>query len=296
MVVRDGALGLQVFFVLRHTKSTFMGGAVVFPGGKVDPADDDPAWQAQATSPHPRTQALTDAFDGHPTPTARALAVAACRETLEEGRILPLDAPIADAEVEALRLSLLASPGSLAASLAQLGRKLALDALVPWARWVTPAAEPRRFDARFFLLELPEGQVGRHDEHETTMSFWERPAAVLDRSTRGEIFLAPPTTRTLELLAACPDVRSARALAMEQTLLPVCPSFVPGDAPYLTLPGDPAHEIRERRVAGPTRFVLRDGRFVSEDPPSGLAPAASETFERPRNAATEGAGGGGETT
>jgi 8-oxo-dGTP pyrophosphatase MutT (NUDIX family) len=268
VVVRDGASGLEVFLVLRHTKSAFLGGAVVFPGGKLDPSDDDPAWGAQTTTPHPRAGMLVAAYEGHDAPTARALAVAACRETLEEGRILPLDAPIADAEVEALRVALVASPGSLCAALTRLGRRLALDALVPWARWVTPGAEARRFDARFYLLELPAGQVGRHDEHETTMSFWGRPAEVLERFTRGEIVLAPPTTRTLELLASCPDVRAARALAMEQSLLPVCPSFQPGDeAPFLALPGDPTHEVRERRVSGPTRFVLRDGRFVSEDPP-----------------------------
>jgi 8-oxo-dGTP pyrophosphatase MutT (NUDIX family) len=275
VVVRDGVPGLEVFFVLRHTKSSFLGGAVVFPGGKVDPSDEDAAWDARATAPHPRTEAMVAGVDGHDAPSARALAVAACRETLEEGRILPLDAPIGDAEVEALRLALLASPGSLGAALAQRGRNLALDALVPWARWVTPEAEARRFDARFFLLELPAGQVGRHDEHETTMSFWGRPAEVLERFMRGEIFLAPPTTRTLELLAACPDVRAARAVAMEQSLLPVCPSFQPGDeAPFLALPGDPAHDVRERRVSGPTRFVLRDGRFVSEDPPAAAGAGA----------------------
>ena len=279
VVVRDGAPGLEVFCVLRHMKSTFLGGAVVFPGGKVDDEDEDEAWAAQATAPQPRAEALAMKLAGtaegggspaSPPVTARALAVAACRETLEEARILPLDAPMPDAEVEALRVALAASPGSLSAALAGLGRKLALDALVPWARWVTPAAEARRFDARFFLLELPLGQEGRHDDHETTMSFWGRPAAVLERFMRGEIFLAPPTTRTLELLASCPEVRAARSLAMEQSLLPVCPSFAPGDdAPFLALPGDPTHEVPERRVSGPTRFVLRDGRFVSEDPPRG---------------------------
>lgn len=273
VVLREGAAGLEVFTVLRHAKSSFLGGAVVFPGGKVDASDEDAGWAAQANAPQPRAEALVAGYGDEapsPAPSARALAVAACRETLEEARILPLDAPIGDAEVEALRVALAASPGSLAASLARLGRKLALDALVPWARWVTPEAEARRFDARFFLLELPEGQVGRHDEHETTMSSWERPATLLERSLRGEIFLAPPTTRTLEQLAACPDLRAARALATEQSLLPVCPIFVPGDdAPYLALPGDPAHAIRERRISGPTRFVLRDGRFFSEAPPRG---------------------------
>jgi 8-oxo-dGTP pyrophosphatase MutT (NUDIX family) len=272
VVVREGACGsggsgIEVFCVRRHAKSAFLGGAVVFPGGKVDAGDADEAWLAQATAPDPRAGQFAGPSEegGAPVP-ARALAVAACRETLEEARILPLTEPVGETEIEALHAALAAAPGALAAVLAKAGQKLALSALSPFARWITPRAEPRRFDARFFLLECPPGQAGRHDEHETTHSFWERPAIVLDRAARGEIFLAPPTTRSLELLAACADVHTARAVAREQSLHPVCPVFVPAEAPFLALPGDPAHPVADRRVAGPTRFVLRDGRFVSEDP------------------------------
>jgi 8-oxo-dGTP pyrophosphatase MutT (NUDIX family) len=303
-VVRDGAQGIEVFCVLRHPRSSFLGGAVVFPGGKVDAADGAAAWAELATEPHPRV-VMMGGPESPPKPpgdgaitmggpesppkppgdgdrgaitmvTPRALAVAACRETLEEGRIVPLASaegapPLTDAEIDALRIEA-AGEGGLAAALARRGLRLALDQLVPWARWVTPTAESRRFDARFFLLELPPGQVGRHDEHETTMSFWGRPLGVLDRFVRGEIFLAPPTTRSLELLASAPDVRAARALAGEQSLRPICPLFVPDDhTPFLALPGDPTHPVRERRVAGPTRFVLRDGRFLSEEPAGGPA-------------------------
>ena len=59
---------------------------------------------------------------------------------------------------------------------------------------------------------------------------------------------------------------AALALADEQSLLPVCPRFVASDPPMLVLPGDPEHEVRDQRVAGPTRFVLRDGKFLSDDP------------------------------
>jgi 8-oxo-dGTP pyrophosphatase MutT (NUDIX family) len=272
VVVRDGAQGLEVFCVLRHQKSSFLGGAVVFPGGKVEEADGADVWTSLATEPHPRGTEMCDVG-----PSVRAVAVAACREALEEGNIVPLvraEAPaevVGDADVDALRREaggFTSHPPGFAEAIARRGLRLALHSLVPWARWVTPEAESRRYDARFFLLELPLGQVGRHDEHETTMSFWARPSNVLSRFSRGEIFLAPPTTRTLEVLAAAADVRAALGLAAEQSLRPICPQFVPDDtAPFLALPGDPAHAVRERRVAGGTRFVLRDGRFVSEDPP-----------------------------
>jgi 8-oxo-dGTP pyrophosphatase MutT (NUDIX family) len=260
VVLRQAAQGIEVFSVRRHQKSGFLGGAVVFPGGKVDAADADGAWDALAGAPHPRVASMA----GEASP--RALAIAACREALEEAAILPTDPPIAADRAEALRKD--AAGASLASLLARDGLRLAIDRLVPWARWVTPEAEARRFDARFFLLELPPGQLGRHDDHETTMSFWARPADVLARFERGEIFLAPPTTRTLELLAGEATIAGATELAARQSLEPVCPIFVPdATGGFLALPGDPSHTVRERRVDGPTRFVLRDGRFVGADPP-----------------------------
>ena len=267
IVIRDGEAGIEAFCVLRHPRSSFLGGAVVFPGGKVDAADADSGWQHLASAPHPRSAGFLS-----PSADARALAIAACRETLEEAGIVPVDGTVAD--LDALRAELAApldaggGPSALAASLARRGLRLSLGALVPFARWVTPTAEQRRFDARFYLLVLPPGQVGRHDDHETTMSFWGRPRDVLDRFERGEIFLAPPTTRTLEPLAGAGSVQSALALAAEQTLHAICPVFVAEDPPYLALPGDPSHEVPERRIAGPTRFILRDGRFISGEAPT----------------------------
>ena len=278
IVIRDGVAGVEAFCVLRHPRSSFLGGAVVFPGGKVDAADAAEAWLGLVTEPHPRSIAFISA-----SASARALAIAACRETLEEAGIVPVDSPVAD--LDALRAELAApadaggGPGVLAGALARRGHTLALGALVPFARWVTPTAEQRRFDARFYLLVLPPGQVGKHDDHETTMSFWDRPASVLARFMAGEIFLAPPTTRTLELLAAAGDVAGALALAGEQSLEPICPAFVASDPPYLALPGDPSHEVSERRIAGPTRFVLHDGRFVSEGAPTTTRPLAASPQE-----------------
>lgn len=260
VIVRDGARGIEVFCVRRHAKSAFMGGALVFPGGKVDAKDEDPRWLDQATTVDSRS-AL---FATDPT-HARALAVAACRETLEEGLILPTRPALAnDALGDLLRET--QAEGFLEVL---IRRKIVLDVerLAPFARWVTPEAESRRFDARFYLLALPDGQVGKHDEHETTMSMWARPEDVLDAAADGRFFLAPPTSRTLELLANERDVHGAFRLAARQSLLPVCPEFVAENPPFIALPGDPAHSIREKRVDGPTRYVLRDGRFVSEDAP-----------------------------
>ncbi|HRI70579.1 MAG TPA: hypothetical protein PK156_40385 [Polyangium sp.] len=262
VIIRDGADGLEVFCVRRHAQSAFMGGALVFPGGKLDAKDQDPRWFDRTTPVDPRST-IFSSDTGH----AIALAVAACRETLEEGRILPTLPNVDDTVLEKLLQE--AQNEGLLETLIRREIKLDLACLAPFARWVTPEAESRRFDARFYLLPLPNGQIGKHDEHETTLSLWATPQRILDAAAEGRFFLAPPTARTLELLASERNVHSAFQLAARQTLLPVCPEFVAENPPFVALPGDPAHSIHEKRVDGPTRYVLRDGRFVSEDPPKG---------------------------
>jgi len=258
----DSTRSVEVFCVVRHPRSGFLSGAVVFPGGKVDATDGDTAWEPLTTLPAPRSEV----FEA-PNARARALAIAACRELLEEAAILPV---VGDAIDDEAALSLRATVREGALLRNELARRsLVLDVarLVPFARWITPEAESRRFDARFYLLPLPPGQRGRHDAHETTTSFWATPQSVLERWMAGEIQMAPPTTRALELLSSVASIEEALALARAQSLLPICPVFVPDEnAPFLALPGDPAHPVAERRVDGSTRFVLRDGRFVSESP------------------------------
>lgn len=262
LVLRESPQGLEVFCVQRHQRSGFLGGAVVFPGGKVDPGDADPAWAELAAGLTARAAQLTDG-----EPSALALAIAACRECLEEAGLCPLlPAPSAE-QIEALRQE--ATGAGLRGALASRSLRLDLSELTPFGRWVTPEAESRRYDTAFFLLPCPAGQNGKHDNHETTSSFWRGAAQLLDQWSAGALFLAPPTVRCLELLATVRTLEAAEALAREQSLLPICPVFVPANAeglPFLALPGDPAHATRERRIAGSTRFVLRDGRFVGEDP------------------------------
>jgi 8-oxo-dGTP pyrophosphatase MutT (NUDIX family) len=251
--------GLEVLCILRHPKSTFLGGVLAFPGGKVDPGDSDEGWGALVTGLDPRTEALAGASSG------RALAVASCREALEEVAVLPA-AGLDQAAASELRASLKEKP--LAELLRERGLTLDLSGLRPYARWVTPEAEARRYDTAFFLLPLPEGQQGSSDQHETTAAFWETPARVLERWQAGEFQMVPPTARSLELLVPCATVAEALALADRQSLLPLCPRFVPDEhGGFLALPGDPAHEIKEKRIDGPTRYVRRDGRFEGRDAP-----------------------------
>src|ERR1700722_12680441 len=278
VVVRDGKSGLEVFCVERQ-KVGFMGGAVVFPGGKLDPSDLDPAWSARATPPvTPATPMAGDEM------TWRGLNVAACREALEEAAILPLEgAPLDHATLLAWRARLARkapeddgdAPArtTLLALLEAAGARLDLAALHPMARWVRPIAESRRFDTRFLLYVADATLTGAHDDHETTASFWAAPAEVIRRFVAGELQLAPPTHRTLEILATAADARDAAAMTAKACLDPICPSLVTqrdarGETVALVLPGDPAHDVREARSPGKSRYVLRGDRFLPEDPPA----------------------------
>ncbi|MBL8610241.1 MAG: hypothetical protein JNL38_23090 [Myxococcales bacterium] len=257
LLVRDGgASGLEVFCVQRSQASSFMGGAVVFPGGKVDDADADPAWVERALFP----ESLPEGF-------ARPLVVAACRETLEEAALLSAAPPVGDAEARDAQ----SQSASGFAALFGGGRRLDARGFVPFARWITPVAESRRFDARFFLAVAPAGQTGAHDTRETVRSFWARPADVLAEFERGEVTLFPPTHRTLEILASCSNAAAAIAYAEGACLDPICPRLVPqGDTMALVLPGDPEHDVGAPRCPGRSRFVLRAGKWLPEGaPPAG---------------------------
>jgi 8-oxo-dGTP pyrophosphatase MutT (NUDIX family) len=270
ILVRDASAGgVEVFCVERSKGSKFLGGAIVFPGGKLDVVDRDEVWRELATAPRTPHTALAADDD-----TLRALAVAACRETLEEAAILPLvGEPLGDTEAVALRDAIARKETSLAAFVRARGTQLDLAALYPFARWVTPTAEARRFDARFYVAAVGTGQSGKHDAHETTATFWARPGDVLARFVAGEIQLAPPTHRSLEILATAANARAVLDATATASLAPICPRLVrqaeaAGDTMALTLPGDPEHPSPTPHAAGHTRYVLRDGRFLPEDPPA----------------------------
>jgi 8-oxo-dGTP pyrophosphatase MutT (NUDIX family) len=271
ILVRDGERGVEVFCVRRSKGSRFLGGAIVFPGGKVDAADGDPRWSAITNAPRATSTTATTPFAAEPQ-HLRAITIAACREMLEEAAILHVVGEhvrdVTQDAVSTLRARLADDPLALSSFLTERRLTLDLHALYPFARWITPVAEARRYDTRFFVAAAPPGQTGMHDQHETTESMWATPARILERWESNEVDLAPPTQRTLWLLASCTSIRSVVELAEAACLDPICPQLVKqGETIALTLPGDPEHEVRESRVPGPSRYVRRGDRFVPEGPP-----------------------------
>jgi len=149
--------------------------------------------------------------------------------------------------------------------------------LVPFARWVTPSAEGKRFDARFFVAAAPADQVARHDSVETVDSLWATPADVLARYEAGTLKLPPPTIRNLEDLAAHATVDAALAWARGRQVAPILPKLVPlGDTLAIVLPWDPEYaslpgegmviEPTHPVARPPSRFVLSEGRWWGRSP------------------------------
>lgn len=231
VVLRDRPSGLEVYLVRRSKQSAFMGGVYVFPGGKVDPADADPAFGDAPDAGH---------VLGLMPDRARAHFVAAVRETLEEAGIW-LGAPAPPHAIDAVRDGLRAKQ-PFAALVAAHGLHVTFDALRYLSHWVTPSAEPRRFSARFFLARSPAGDHGGIDDHEIIDGLWARPSDAIARYAASEIDLAPPTLRTLAGLVGLPNVDAALATAPHAPVVTLAPELVfESGSPRLVLGGDPLH-------------------------------------------------------
>lgn len=229
--------GLQVYMLRRRSSMAFAPGAYVFPGGSVDPADAEEgiAWAGPDAEEWGRRL-------GAPPALARALVCAAVRETFEESGVL-LAGPDAGTVLaatggegwEADRSGLLAGTLTLAQLLRGRGLVLRGDLLRPWARWITPVTEERRYDTRFFAAALPDGQRARDVSGEADETAWLDPAAALDAAARREIALMPPTAVTLGELRACGTV--AAALAARRRMTAVIPEVLLAEgAAWLTVP------------------------------------------------------------
>jgi len=262
VLVRDGAAGLEAFLLERNANSDVLGGAYVFPGGKLDPADvqlsaalDRSAVQLQAALGD-RELSATD---------AAALHVAAIRELFEETGVLL--SPCGAAEVERLWHAL---RGGLRfeAVVERANAPLLASCLTPWSRWITPVAGGvvrKRFDTRFFVAAVPAGQHPTHDDHEATGSLWLTPREALSRYWGREIDLAPPQIMTLAHLSHCATVDAAITAARSRPPPRILPAtFEHSGARMMCYPGDPRHPDGKRAMPGPTRLAWTGGRFEPE--------------------------------
>lgn len=221
VLLRDGSKGIESWLLTRVTQMVFAAGMTVFPGGRVDDADASLPFAGDAWA------VTADRF-GCDESLARALLGAAVRETFEETGVLlttpPAQLPHAVADVENGRIGF----GDL---LREHALVVDADALRPWARWITPPNEVRRYDTRFFVGALPAEAHAADVTSESSEASWVRVADAVEQVTRGERLMLPPTMFTLTSLLPFATVADVFAAARERVLDPVQPTlrFEDGD-------------------------------------------------------------------
>jgi 8-oxo-dGTP pyrophosphatase MutT (NUDIX family) len=259
VLLRDRAQGgVEVFLVKRQGSMGFMGGVHVFPGGKVSEADRSARMRARV-SDLPETEASVRWGEGVEVDATWTRAVAAVRETFEEAGALITGALASPPAAELARMrDRLHAGESFAELLEAAGLGLRLCALQPLSRWITPEAEPVRFDTSFYVARLPERQEASHEDRESAGSAWMSPSTALQAAEAGTIRLAPPTARTLEEVGRAASVSEALAHAASRPPPVVLPILrIVGTETHVLYPGDPEHPVRARAFEGPTRTVFR---------------------------------------
>jgi 8-oxo-dGTP pyrophosphatase MutT (NUDIX family) len=179
VMLRDAPAGLEVFLMKRHTLSDVLGGAYVFPGGKVDAADAELDMAMHLDQPLQALHAGLNEADISER-TAGGLYVAALREAFEESGVLFAQGFSTQDIDTACAAALLREGHGFNAVLGKMALRLQTRSLVPWTRWITPTAPSvtnKRFDTRFFVSAVPDGQVAVHDNHETTAAADHEPGA-----------------------------------------------------------------------------------------------------------------------
>jgi 8-oxo-dGTP pyrophosphatase MutT (NUDIX family) len=218
VIARDSAAGLEILVIERAKGMGFAGGAIAFPGGKVD-GTDTPAGPA------------FEGFAGLDPDDALA-RVTAVREAFEEtGILLSRGAPLDDGLRDRLRPMSDRHEIAFADLLSRIGHRLSAEVLTPFARWLPPPGLHKRFDTRFYLAALPDGEVHLADGTEAVHARWARPAALLEEADAGAISILFPTRCNLARLAQFADTGS---LLADSTPPPFIQPRIDGE--WLTIP------------------------------------------------------------
>ena len=250
ITVRDRSNGYEILMLRRNLNSDFVGGAYVFPGGRVDEADAGPAAQR-------RTLGLTDAEASRRLSLeggGLAYYVACLRELFEEAGLLIAceedGEPFRRRDDESVlrfaasRREVNAGTLDFISMMEQERLLLDLRGLEYVAHWVTPVGPPRRYDTRFFVALAPSRQVATHDAGETVADQWIRPVDALAAHARGELEMIFPTIRNLEAIAhlgsSLEVLEYARSL---KSVARVEPRIVARDGEVaILLPGDDGYD------------------------------------------------------
>jgi 8-oxo-dGTP pyrophosphatase MutT (NUDIX family) len=235
---------------VRHHQIDFASGALVFPGGKVDKEDSDPAWSELATEPPPAPD--------------RSFFIAAGRETFEEAGLMLarlrgtneiIDADAAHRLVDRYRAPLLKGEVAFVDIVRRENLMLAADLMVPFAHWITPPVVPKRFDTHFFLIAAPVAQLGAHDGGESVEGLWITPEQALREAQAGVRTLVFATRMNLTKLARYRTVAEAVEVTRSRPVVTVVPKAThTPEGRKLQIPAEADYGVTEVFVEEGSRF------------------------------------------
>jgi 8-oxo-dGTP pyrophosphatase MutT (NUDIX family) len=249
LLVRD-APGLEVLMVERHHQIDFASGALVFPGGKASAGDSDPRW--------------LDHCDGHDSdPVQCALKICAVREAFEESGVLlarpmhargagaPFATPAQILDIGLLRAAIDKGEASFLDALIEHGLVLALDALTPFAHWITPEGMPKRFDTWFYIAETPPEQAAACDGREAVDAVWIPPEDALKAAREGRRTIIFPTRLNIEKLAESSGAHAAIEAARTRPVVTVLPKVIKENGEMiLTIPAEAGYSVTREPLEG----------------------------------------------
>jgi glyoxylase-like metal-dependent hydrolase (beta-lactamase superfamily II)/8-oxo-dGTP pyrophosphatase MutT (NUDIX family) len=247
IMFRRATSGLQIFWLRRGARLSFAAGFYAFPGGALDPDD--------ASVPVEGAEGL-DA----------ALRAAAVRELFEETGVLCAEGAekLSDAELSRLRAGVLAGTASFGTCLRAQNLGLSRKHLLEAGRWITPAFMSSRFDARFFLLELPPGQLPQFWPGEHAEGGWVSPSDALRQWEEGTTLLHPPTLHALRILGAFTRVEEIAERLRDP---PNCSDYIPERIEFQR--GIRMFPLRTPTLPPATHtncYLLGDGELLIVDP------------------------------
>ena len=239
MLVRD-APDLEVLMLRRNQRSIFAPGRWVFPGGAVDLADADLEDQTSGLDDVTASRRLGLESGGV------AFWVAAIRECFEEAGVVLAEHDVPTDRLEMHREALNAGDTDFGAIVRQEAMLLDAGSMHYVGHWITPEGAPRRFDTRFFLGAMPEGQVARHDDDEAVLHEWVSPQVAVDRWEDEEWLMMTPTIRMVMSLAAFDrSADTVAAAASERPLRAARVIVADDDSTFAVLPGEPGYETAD---------------------------------------------------
>ncbi len=235
---------LNVLMIERHANIKFAGGALVFPGGKIESSDEDRGWGEFIDGEFPEEQV--------------APRVAAIREAFEETGILLARRQgegkfVCDMQIQHLSEWRKAIEDDDHVFLDLIRREnliLACDALVLFARWMPPeGVTHRRYFTWFFAARTPVDQIAREDGNEATDTVWVQPSSMLNNPTLETRRMIFPTQRNVELLSISKDAESVLNFAKIRKIETIQPKLIERDGiKYITIPEGLGYPITEESL------------------------------------------------